>query len=190
MSLNTFLTLLEAVRSGDDDAATELFQIYEPQVRRVVRVRLRDPRLRRHLDSVDVCQSVFGDFFARVALGQYDIQTTEQMVALLSAIAHHKVLHVVERFHAQCRDVGTTSATDVAEFAISSQDSTPSERLSRQELLNEFRKRLTAQEQFIADQRAAGASWIDLADQLDETPDAVRVRFGRAIDRVAEQLGL
>jgi hypothetical protein len=40
-------TLLDRVRAGDQEAATELVRRYEPALRRVVRLRLRDRRLRR-----------------------------------------------------------------------------------------------------------------------------------------------
>jgi hypothetical protein len=36
----------------------------DPAIRRVVRVRLQDRQLRRLLDSMDICQSVLGNFFA------------------------------------------------------------------------------------------------------------------------------
>jgi hypothetical protein len=58
-----FPELIERVRGGDGDAATELVQRYEPAIRRVVRLRLTDPRLRRAFDSMDVCQSVLASFW-------------------------------------------------------------------------------------------------------------------------------
>src|SRR5262245_7793683 len=45
-----FQDLISKVRAGDDDAAAELVRLYEPAIRREVRLRLRDPRLRRMFD--------------------------------------------------------------------------------------------------------------------------------------------
>ena len=42
-----------------------------------MRIHLRDVRLRRVLDSTDICQSVLASFFVRAALGQYDLDTPE-----------------------------------------------------------------------------------------------------------------
>ena len=53
-----FQELIERVRGGDGDAATELVRRYEPAIRRVIRLRLTDARLRRAFDSMDVCQSL------------------------------------------------------------------------------------------------------------------------------------
>ncbi|MBI3466204.1 MAG: hypothetical protein HY000_24585 [Planctomycetes bacterium] len=56
---HSFREMIRRVRAGDEDAATELVRQYEPEIRREVRMRLTDPRLRRGIESVDICQSVF-----------------------------------------------------------------------------------------------------------------------------------
>jgi hypothetical protein len=68
-----FPELIRRVRGGDEEAAAELLRRYGPTIRRVARVRLADAHLQRLFDSLDICQSVFGSFFVRTALGQYDI---------------------------------------------------------------------------------------------------------------------
>src|SRR5207253_5181912 len=83
LDVNPFRDLIRRVRAGDEAAAAELVQHYEPYIRRAVRVRLVDPRLKRLVDSVDVCQSVLASFFVRAALGQYDLETPEQLLKLL-----------------------------------------------------------------------------------------------------------
>jgi hypothetical protein len=50
--------LLDGVRAGDPEAAAELVRLYEPHVRRAVRVEMRDPRLRRVFDSETVARKV------------------------------------------------------------------------------------------------------------------------------------
>src|SRR6516162_2264129 len=86
-----FAELIRRVRAGDEDAATDLVQHYEPAIRRVVRVHMRDPRLRRVLDSTDICQSVLATFFVRANLGQYDLDTPEHLLRLPATIARNKV---------------------------------------------------------------------------------------------------
>ncbi len=83
---HSFHELIRLVREGNDLAAEELLRRYEPQVRRVIRVRLTDHRLRRQMDSIDICQSVMADFYVRVALGQFEISTPEQLIGLLATM--------------------------------------------------------------------------------------------------------
>lgn len=88
---NPFRELIRRVRAGDQDAAAELVRQYEPTIRRVVRVRLTDTRLRAALDSMDVCQSVLASVFVRAALGQYELETPEQLLKLLATVTRNKL---------------------------------------------------------------------------------------------------
>lgn len=63
LETTSFGELIERVRLGEADAAVELVRTYEPAIRRTLRVRLVDARLRSTLDSMDICQSVLGSFF-------------------------------------------------------------------------------------------------------------------------------
>jgi hypothetical protein len=63
---DAYAEFIRRIRSGDQDAAAELVRLYEPEIRLEVRtwLRLRDPRLRRVFDSMDICQSVTPSPFA------------------------------------------------------------------------------------------------------------------------------
>src|ERR1043165_1849499 len=101
---NSFRNLLHRVRTGDADAAAELVREYEPYIRRAVRLNLRDNRLRRVFDSMDICQSVLASFFTRAALGQYDLEQPDQLIKLLTSIARHKLTNQVHQQRAGRRD--------------------------------------------------------------------------------------
>src|SRR5438105_15958101 len=60
-----FRDLIQRVRGGDEDAATEIVQRYEATIRMAIRVRLDQSDLRRLLDSMDICQSVRRDYRRR-----------------------------------------------------------------------------------------------------------------------------
>ena len=82
-----FSEFIRRIRAGDDQAARELVERYEPVIRRQVRVRLSDPRLSSLFDSADVCQSVMASFFVRAAAGQFDLEQPDEREVL----AHHVV---------------------------------------------------------------------------------------------------
>ena len=79
------------MRAGDAQAAADLVRRYEPAIRRAARVRLVDTRLNRLLDSMDICQSVMASFFVRTALGQYELETPEQLLKLLATMTRNKL---------------------------------------------------------------------------------------------------
>jgi RNA polymerase sigma-70 factor (ECF subfamily) len=187
---DSFHDLVRRVRGGDGAAATELVRRFGPTLRRAGRARLTDRKLRRLLDSLDICQSVLASFFVRAAAGQYDLATPDQLVRLLAAMAHYKLLRQVEKRQAACRDCGRDleGGFEASEPADSTAD--PSRVAAGRELLALVRSRLSEQERWLADQRALGRSWADLAAEAEENADALRMRHSRALDRVARQLGL
>jgi RNA polymerase sigma factor (sigma-70 family) len=187
----SFLDFIARIRAGDAGAAAELVRRYEAAIRLEVRMRLADPRLHRVLDSMDVCQSVLASFFVRAAAGQYDLQEPQQLLKLLVAMAKNKVAFQARRHRAQRRD----NRRDVAlepeawEGAAADQHS-PSRIVAGRELLERFRAGLSAEERQLADLRAHGQEWAEIAAQLGGTAQARRKQLARALDRVAEELGI
>src|SRR5437764_5832423 len=110
--------LMRRLRAGDGTAAAELVRRYEPEIRRAVRVRLTDPRLRRVLDSLDVCQSVLGNFFVRVAAGQLQLDRPENLLRLLVTMARNKVLDHARRQQAARRDQRRVATDDLGLEAV------------------------------------------------------------------------
>jgi DNA-directed RNA polymerase specialized sigma24 family protein len=182
--------LIARLRAGDAQAAAELVRHYEPVIRSRIRVwlRMQDARLRRVFDSLDVCQSVLASFFVRAAAGQYDLEQPEQLLALLVRMARHKLADQVSKQQAQRRDVRRVRGMEGGDVAAP--DPSPSEWCAGQELLQEVRKRLSAEERHLADRRGEGHDWAAIAAEIGGTADGRRMQLARALDRVAAQLGL
>lgn len=188
---DAFQDLLERVRSGDQDAAAVLVRDYAPEIRRIVRLRLTDMRLRRVLDSLDVCQSVLANFFVRAAAGQFQLETPEQLQKLLAAMARNRVLNHVEHQQAGRRDQRRVSLDgDEAIKLQPAAQETPSEIVSAAELLDLASSRMTEEERRLAELRAEGRDWQFIANQIGDSPEALRKKLSRAMDRVIQELGL
>lgn len=184
-----FRELMQRVRSGDEAAATELVRLYEPFIRRAARVRLGDARERRLLDASDICQSVLASFFVRAALGQYELDKPQQLVRLLEAMARNKIVDQVRKRAAAPPSIEPLPP-DAAGGMPFDAGSAPSERVARQDLLQEFRKRLSADERQLAEQRTLGREWTEIATALGGSPEAFRKKLARGVDRVAREMGL
>jgi RNA polymerase sigma-70 factor (ECF subfamily) len=187
----SFEELMCRVRAGDPRAAEEVVRRYEPTIRRVVRVRLVDTRLKRLFDSMDVAQSVFGSFFVHAALGAYELNTPEQLLNLLVSMSRRKVVDQSRRAGAAKRDFRRIKeGPDDQEKQWAAPDPSPSQQVAGRELLAEFRRRLTDEERRIADKRAAGLNWNQIAAEEGGSADALRKQLTRAIERVSQELGL
>jgi len=184
-----FRQLVERVRLGEHDAAAELVRLYEPEIRRCIRVRLTDPRLRRVIDSLDVCQSVLANFFVRVSLGEFDLDQPSDLIKLLVAMVRHKVIDQTRRQHAEVRDARRVAGLTDSQFhRLPSGAVTPERIATDRDLLNAVRSRLSEEERFLADQRALGREWPELATELASAPDSLRKKLSRALDRVSREL--
>ncbi len=182
--------LIARVRRGDQDAAAELVRNYEPHVRRAIRIQLRDPRLRSAFDTSDICQSVMASFFTRLSLGQYDLDQPSQLAALLARMARTKVATRARRADVTRRDVRGQGAHALAVRAVTANGPGPSDLVAGRDLLEQFLVRLTADERALSERRADGRSWSAIATELGGTPESLRKRLTRALDRVAIALGL
>jgi RNA polymerase sigma factor (sigma-70 family) len=187
---DAFADLIARVRSGDERAAAEIVKQYEPEIRREVRVRLHDPRLRRVLDSMDICQSVLGSFFVRVASGQFELNRPDELIRLLMTMTRNKVVGQVRRLRTQRRDDRRNDRIDQAGLETLSDGLSPSEIIAGAELLQAFRDRLSPEERVIVDRRQEGREWSEIAAELGGSANARRKQFARATDRAARELGL
>ena len=186
----SFEELIGRVRAGDEAAAYELVRRYEPMVRRAARVRLADPRLRRVLDSMDICQSVMASFFVRASLGQYELNTPDQLLRLLATMARNKLANQAEGQRAARRDVRRVVYTPSEVGEVADRGGTPSRNLAARELLEAARARLSEEERRLLDRRLDGAEWVDVAAREGASPEALRKKLARAVDRVAREIGL
>lgn len=187
-----FRALLARARSGDDEAARRLVAQFEPEVRRHVRMHLTNPRLQRVFDSLDICQSVMANFFVRIAAGQFEVERPEQLRKLLTTMARNRLRDHWRSERAMRRDNRRTEQHDNldAAEAVAGQEPTPSVIVAQRELVDQLQARLSPEERELADQRAAGCEWAEIAGRLGASPEAVRKRFTRAMDRAARELGL
>jgi RNA polymerase sigma-70 factor (ECF subfamily) len=180
--------LIERARAGDQDAAAELVRDFEPHIRRAVRVQLRDSRLKGALEASDVCQSVLASFFARLAMGQYELSEPRQLTGLLMAMARSKVATRARR--SEVRKRAADPADYIAMPEIPAQNPDPGRLVAGRDLLEQFRSRLTPDERALSELRADGLGWPAIAAELGGTPEGLRKKLSRALDRVACALGL
>ena len=185
-----FADLVRGLRAGDQEAAAELVRGYEGVVRREVRLRLRDPRLRRVFDSMDLCQSVLGTFLLRAAAGQYALDGPGQLVRLLVDITRRKVASAARRERAGIRDHRRIEGHDSRTGAAADRGPSASQVVAGRELRSELRRRLSAEEWQLAELRNQGLGWAEVARELGGTAACRRMQFIRALRRVARELGL
>jgi RNA polymerase sigma-70 factor (ECF subfamily) len=190
MTSDDFQNFIRRIRGGDARAAEELVRQFETTIRVAVRARLTSQQLRRQLDSVDICQSVLASFFVRAAAGQYELESPQQLAALLASMARNKLYSYTRKQMSQGRDIRRLEATGLEEINPSDPRASPCQAVASRELFEQVRGRLSQEERQLAELRGLGYSWPEIAAQLGGTADAQRMQLSRALDRIAVELKL
>ena len=173
---------LKRIQVGDEGAARELLQKYEPEVRLVVRRQL--PRLlRSRFDSLDFLQSVWGSFFRRMRDAPTDFEDSRHLVAFLARAAKNKVIDEYRRAASLKNDMHREEPLwgdgrrpkEVADSIDS-----PSEVAQAQEVFDRLHALLPEERRTILELKAQGLSSKDIGDRLGISE--------RTVQRVLEEL--
>src|SRR5262249_9745446 len=130
-----------------------------------------------------------GSFFVRAALGQFELDTPEHLLKLLARMARNKLGTAVAHHRAQRRDYRRAEGAE-EDRDLPARDGSPSAQVAGRELLEAARRRLSPEERRLLELRQDGREWADIARELGGSPDGLRVRLARAVERVAGELGL
>jgi len=187
---SSFVSLIDRLRRGDNEAARSLLTRYEPVLRRIVAMRLLDRKLRGIVDTEDICQSVLGSFFVRLGLGQYEIVDESDLLRLLATMVRNKVVSKKRRRTLEKREDVQIFIKDRMTENRAGSETTPSATLSYEELVREAEGLLSPEERQLIALRKQGVGWIEIGNRLGEDPECLRKRMARTMDLVIEQLGL
>lgn len=185
---DSFHVLVRRVRGGDEAAAAELVRRYESELRIMARVRLTAPSLRRALDSSDVCQSVLKNLFAGLTAGRFDFETPDDLLKLLATMVRNRVADHARREANARNNLRRLLDVDVDTVEIESGTERPEQKLVRREFVEAVRNRLGPEELRLMDLRLYGDKWKDIARRTNHSPEALRKRLARAINRATSEL--
>jgi len=170
------------IRSGDERAVEAKLQEMDPFLRRVIRMRLLDGRLRRAVDTTDILQSLLKDFLRQPAAGEPAESSSNQLCAYLAAAVRHKVQ---TRLRKERRHAGSLPE----EWELASPEPDVGKRIEDEDLAAAIRGRLDESARSLFDLKAQGLTWHEIADKLACKADALRMRLNRAVAAALTELG-
>ncbi|MCA9178972.1 MAG: sigma-70 family RNA polymerase sigma factor [Planctomycetales bacterium] len=160
--------------AGSPRAMSEFLQLYLPRLERLAAANMI-PALRRRIGDEDIAQSVCHTFLRRAQAGQFELEGTASLWALLCAITLTKVRQHA-RFHwREKRAVGLEAPADaVPAHEIASPAPTPDEALEFAECMERFFGDLTDEERAIVDLRLQDCTQLEIAERLAISERTVR----------------
>jgi RNA polymerase sigma factor (sigma-70 family) len=195
-----FADLVAGVQQGDEAATARLVAKYEPQLRRYVRYRLINTRMRNLVDSLDISQSVFARLFSGLTEGRLEVAEPKQLIKLLTTMAGNRINDHIRQQTAHKR-AHERIAGDPQEVlaAVPAQTIDVVDAIANAELLDLLRAELGPEDRRVLDARLRGNEWHEIAMQIAmeeptsdalPTAEALRKRLTRAIDAAASHLGI
>ncbi|MCX7421543.1 MAG: sigma-70 family RNA polymerase sigma factor [Planctomycetia bacterium] len=166
-------SLVRRLRTGSQDAATQLYLRYAKRLHALSRAKC-SPDLAARVDSDDIVQSVFRTFFRRVGKGEYDVPDGEELWKLFLVIGLNKIQTVGTFHRAAKRDVRSSLGGDVLDHAAEAAEETDATSLSVLQMsIDEVLGELSPSHRDIIQLRIEGHEVAAIAEQLGRSKRSV-----------------
>jgi RNA polymerase sigma factor (sigma-70 family) len=185
-----FDATMERLRSGDEAAATAVFQRY---LRRLIALAAKqfDARMRERADVEDAVLSAFRTFFSRAGRGEFDLTGWGQLWSLLAVITLRKCARRRRALKAARRDpareVDAQSVSNGGLWQIPDQAPSPVEAAILSETIDELLLDLDDDDRPIVEHILQGYTAEETAARLDcseRTVRRVRQRAKQCLERL------
>lgn len=182
-----FESLMARLRTGDEEAAAEVFSRFAHRLIGLARTQLHD-LIRSKEDPEDVVQSVYRSFFARQRDGQFRIDSWDDLWGILTVMTVRKCGRRLTYFRAARRDVGREVHLQAEEAGAGweavARDPTPSEAAALAETLEQVLRDLDAPDREILALHLQGCPLPEISAQVGYSQRTVR----RALDTLRHRL--
>lgn len=172
-------SLLQRLRKGNEDAATQLYLRYVHRLRALTQAQC-STELARLVDAEDIVQSIFGSFFRGASQGYYEVPAGEELWKLFLVISLNKIRAKGNYHRAAKRDVrltlyGEGALDQVGTRGKRNEDDLAFLRLSIAEALD----RLSPQHKEMVTLRIEGYDVAEIAERTG--------RSHRTVERILQQ---
>ncbi len=173
---------------------------FRPLLRMEARLLRLDPRLRPRFDSSDLVHETM--LKAQQSLAEFRGTSRPEMIRWLRQILHNKLCDLIEREHAQKRDVAREQSLNAAmaessarlESILASPERSPDDQVEHQQYLLRLANRLNsaldqlseAQRDVVILHKLQGLAIKEIAQQLQRSEKAVRLLLYHGLNRMQE----
>jgi RNA polymerase sigma-70 factor (ECF subfamily) len=172
-------SLVRRLRSGCEDAATQLYLRYARRLQRLAENNVA-PDLATRVDPDDIVQSVFRTFFRRANRGEYDVPDGEELWKLLLVMGLNKIRSVGAFHRAARRDIRNSASPDELQFAANSRAGDETSLQILKMAIDEVLGELGASHRLVLEMRVEGHEVAAIAERLG--------RSKRSVERILQEL--
>ena len=167
--------LVAGLRAGEEESIAAIFHRYYENLLNKTKRNI-SPRLRARVDGEGIVQTAFRTFCRRAGQGKYELASGENIMALLTCIAHRKLLKQIEKLQTKKRS-GEMAIGDLLASLENSEDSAE-DIAAFNETIESARVKLPKEGQDALELVLQGYTSQEIQDELGIND--YRVRFVRA----------
>jgi len=189
----TFPNWIERIRKRDAIACSQFVEFFTPVLRRVIKTKLIQRRVGSLIDPLDICQIVFGSFFSRVEGCWPQVESMDQLTALMITMARNRLRDELRRHTVTRRDHRRRVGHDGTQpqlHQLEAKDQTPCQVLNYRELRDRVLCQLTEEEWSLLEDRIGGRAWASIACERGNAEVVLRKKLNRAILRIGSGLAV
>ncbi|MEQ1828132.1 MAG: ECF-type sigma factor [Pirellula sp.] len=190
--LSDFAELFQRATLGDIAAQETICHQYERQVRIVVGI-LLGPKLRPHLDTMDLIQSVHRSLLIGIKNDKFAVASAEKLVSLACTIVRRKIARKwrVLRRQVQLQRIPTGDASYISSIlsSIANPHAGPAEIAEFDDKLEQLCGQMNDVERIMVEMRLHGCTNAEIAERVKIHPVAIRARWTRLRQRF-EAMGI
>jgi RNA polymerase sigma-70 factor (ECF subfamily) len=180
MTRDSLPLLLDKLCQGDSEAAEQVFKVYEPYLRKIVRRQLPD-RLRAKFDSLDIVQSVWLDVLEGFRHAGWRFRDAEQLRTFLVKATRHRF---IDRYRQHRRALNREMP--LSHVTRPSAQPRPSEIVRANDLWERLLALCPPEHHDVLRLKRDGLSAVDIAARVGLHEDSVR----RILRQLAQNLAL
>jgi len=176
--------LIEKLSQGDPEAIAEVFRLYEPIMRSVVRRQL-GPELKAKFDSSDIVQSVWADLLEGFRAVSWTFADPEHLKAFLVKAVRNRFIDRARQHHSALQREEASGPYDLA-GTVPSSGPRPSELVQADELWDKMLARCLPAHREMLELKRQGLTVPEIAGRTGWHEDSIR----RILRNLASQLAL
>ncbi len=180
--------LLARLNAGETEALNEWWERYGSALCRRAHNRLKMRGLHVSVESMDVCQSILLRLVTRIGEGKQ--APIDNLEMYLDRAVTNEIRDLLDRMLADRRDRRRVVGNGLEGVDLASDDTTPSQRAFLNEVSAMLREELPPADWQVWELRRQGRTWPEIADQVGEKADSLRIRLERELTRIWKQRGL
>ncbi len=178
--------LARRMRSGDQQAIAEIWELFGDDLRRRARTRLRQFGISSRAESMDVCNAVLLDLIGQ---NGFTLRQPADLLAYVRRAVDNQVRDLLRELTRQRRDFRRTDDRPVEDMRVTEPGPSPSREVLRVELWQKISAQLGKQGERFLEMYLARNNWQEIGQATRMTADGARMKWNRAMLNVRRELG-